>query len=396
MKNYTTHIIQKAALIVALIVLAFLFKAHAQTDANNSENKIHIKIMKDVNGKHTAIDTTFSSEAEANLFMKSFNDEDNSDDEMDKEDIEDNFNFNWNDADANKLKSFSFNFHDDSLDENNNSFHLDFNMPNWSEDDRAKFETDMENLKKEMKKNLKTFDMHWDTASLGNSFNYDFKFKMPDEKEMEQLKEEINNFHFEMPDSKAFMMPPPTFNYNTEGLNDADKKQFDEQMKKAEEEYKKAMELLKEKNGNLKMPPPCNGSYFFNFNDDDTADKKVNKKVIIIQKSDLKSEKSNSSKQSKSKTKFEEGSSPNFMVKDFKYYPNPSNGKFELSFNLATHGDLNVSITNATGKKIYNEMLKNFSGQYNQSFDISEQGAGVYLLNIRQGNEWMNKKVVIK
>lgn len=397
MKNYTTHIIQKASLMLALMVLAFLFNANAQTVDNSSENIIRIKVMKDVNGKQTLVDTTFTNEEDANAFMKNIDGDENEVIINEEDIVEEHFNFEGDKNDL-KLKNFSFNFHDDSLNKDNGIFKFQFSKPNWSEEDRAKLEVEMENLQKEIKQNFKSFDMDWDTSTTGSNFNYNFKFKIPDEKEMEQLKEELKNLNFNMPDIDNFSITPISpFNFKAEGFCDADKKKFDEQMKKAEKEYEKAIELLKDKNGTLRMPSPsCPGSFQFNYNNEDKTGKNVNKKLIVVQKSEAKSDKNKSTKSSKTKTNFEEGSSANFQVKDFKCFPNPSNGKFDLNFNLQSKGDLILSITDASGKKIVVQALTDFSGNYNQSFDISEHGAGVYLLNIRQGNEWMHKKVVVK
>ncbi|MEO8150612.1 MAG: T9SS type A sorting domain-containing protein [Bacteroidia bacterium] len=364
----------KALLLISIIAATLLSNAFAQS-SNANDNQIHIKISKDVNGKRTEIDTTFTNSDDADAFMKSFNDDDS---------------FDSGSGSGSGSNSFSFKFNDDSLNDKNATMHFDFDFPKWNDEDKAKFDDDLNKLKDELKKNIHSFDMHWDTSSNGNSYNYNFNFKMPDEKEMDELKDKLNDmkfdFDFNMPDVEWHFdepMPPasakPNFNYNAHGLNDADKAKFEEQMKKAEEEYKKAMDMLKENNGSLNSNP---------------SDKKVNKKIIIIEKSDSKNDKNKSSK--KTKTEIQEGKSPDFKINNLNYFPNPNNGKFDLSFNLPTRGDLNVSITDASGKKIYDETLKEFEGDYNQSFDISSHGKGVYFLNITQGKQWMNKKVVVK
>lgn len=77
-----------------------------------------------------------------------------------------------------------------------------------------------------------------------------------------------------------------------------------------------------------------------------------------------------------------------------KFYPNPGNGKFNLSFNLKEKGDTDIQVMNVEGRTVYSEKLKNFSGQYDKEIDISSEPKGVYFVKVNQGNHSLVKKLV--
>lgn len=380
MINYVTHSLVKAALVVAFILLAFVNNMFAQTNPQQHDNKIRIKISKDINGKQSEIDTTFETEEAADIFMSEYNSDENIGDN--------NLDIHINDEDLSN-QSFSFYLNEDSASGNKNMFNLGFTAPGWSQEDREKFNAQMKKLHEDLKNELGDFSFKMDTASPSNNFNYNFNFKMPDEKEIEKLQEDLKGLNIEMPP----IPDVPNFDYKAEGLSKEDQKKFDEAMQKAEAEYKKAMDLLKEKDGKIVMPPmpPCCSSFNFNFDDNKTPGNNQ-KRVIIIEKSATKKSK----KDANTKSTFEEGKSKNFEISNFNYYPNPNNGKFEMSFSLPDKGDLKITISDSDGRTFYNETLQNFSGQYEQSFDLREEGAGVYILKITQGTGWMTKKIIVK
>lgn len=83
-------------------------------------------------------------------------------------------------------------------------------------------------------------------------------------------------------------------------------------------------------------------------------------------------------------------------MSEMKMFPNPHDGKFNLSFNLKNKGDAKVSIFNIEGKEVYSEKLPNFTGEYNKDIDISGNKKGVYFVKIQQGSHSQVKKVVLE
>lgn len=78
------------------------------------------------------------------------------------------------------------------------------------------------------------------------------------------------------------------------------------------------------------------------------------------------------------------------------FYPNPSNGKFNLRFNLKNKGNTSVNVMNTEGKTIYTETLSNFSGTYDKEIDISKNPKGTYFIKVEQGAHAQLKKIVLE
>jgi hypothetical protein len=83
-------------------------------------------------------------------------------------------------------------------------------------------------------------------------------------------------------------------------------------------------------------------------------------------------------------------------VENLRFSPNPNDGKFELNFKLKDKKTVQVKVVDMQGKVVYNEKVKDFDGKYANKIDISENGDGIYILQIIQGNKASTSKIVIK
>ena len=83
-------------------------------------------------------------------------------------------------------------------------------------------------------------------------------------------------------------------------------------------------------------------------------------------------------------------------VKDITFYPNPNDGKFVLKFDVPKEVATTIRIIDTKGQSVYEQELPAFVGQYHQEINISERNAGLYLLQIVQGNEVMMRKILIQ
>lgn len=86
----------------------------------------------------------------------------------------------------------------------------------------------------------------------------------------------------------------------------------------------------------------------------------------------------------------------NLVISTLNLAPNPNRGLFDLQFNLNNKGDTSINIFNALGRNIYNYELSDFSGEFRDAIDISQNGTGLYFIEIRQGNKSIVKKIVLK
>ena len=87
-------------------------------------------------------------------------------------------------------------------------------------------------------------------------------------------------------------------------------------------------------------------------------------------------------------------SSEDFEFKDFSLYPNPNKGSFRMSFTPESNDDIEIIVYDLSGRKIYNKTFQN-SGLFNQELQINTISAGVYFVNIQNGENNMIKRILL-
>lgn len=83
-------------------------------------------------------------------------------------------------------------------------------------------------------------------------------------------------------------------------------------------------------------------------------------------------------------------------IENLSFSPNPNGGQFELSFNLPQSGKTEVVVYATDGRTVYQQNLGKFSGPYRKSIDISNEGAGTYILHVKQGKKTLAEKLIIQ
>jgi len=168
---------------------------------------------------------------------------------------------------------------------------------------------------------------------------------------------------------------------NVKIIHKGDSKEMDAEIEKA----------LKEAG----VDPNTKGAHKMVIIDEDTAPNKDGKSEkrttkIVMLKMDL----TDASTEDIKRLKNQLGNVDNKVEMDnMKLYPNPSDGKFNLNFNLKNIGDAEVTVYDMQGKQVYNEKLPNFSGEYNKPIDISSNAKGIYFVKIEQGKHTQVKKI---
>lgn len=81
-------------------------------------------------------------------------------------------------------------------------------------------------------------------------------------------------------------------------------------------------------------------------------------------------------------------------INRIEFSPNPSNGQFQLNFELPERQNTRVMVLDGMGRKVHEELLNNFDGQYSNRIDIGSQPDGVYFLIIAQGDKQFTRKIV--
>jgi Secretion system C-terminal sorting domain len=148
-------------------------------------------------------------------------------------------------------------------------------------------------------------------------------------------------------------------------------------------------------------------SFTFSFDSDDKSDKKIKRssKVIIIEdgkKKNQKKEKESKGDKKETPAK-EEKQQPTkgqtafeLTPENFNLSPNPGKGLYNLNFDLASTEPVAVKMLDFAGREVFSDVAENFTGHYENQIDITGKSRGTYLLQIKQGESWMHKKVMLQ
>lgn len=75
-------------------------------------------------------------------------------------------------------------------------------------------------------------------------------------------------------------------------------------------------------------------------------------------------------------------------------YSNPSDGTFNIRFQVAEQGDTQISITDLQGKEVFGEVLPNFSGTFERAVTLPQAAKGTYFVKVTQ-NGYSNTRTVV-
>lgn len=84
-----------------------------------------------------------------------------------------------------------------------------------------------------------------------------------------------------------------------------------------------------------------------------------------------------------------------FSFGDFKLYPNPSNGEFNLSFKVLNTEKVSVRLHDFRGRLIGEKKYTNVSTVFTEKLKFDNVKTGLYLLQITNGNKQTTKKIMI-
>lgn len=86
----------------------------------------------------------------------------------------------------------------------------------------------------------------------------------------------------------------------------------------------------------------------------------------------------------------------NLTIEDLTLFPNPNRGMFRLEFNLPGRGQTSIRVFNSDARLIYSFDLGEYTGDFSDEIDISQNGPGAYFLEVRQGATSMVKKIILQ
>jgi len=85
-----------------------------------------------------------------------------------------------------------------------------------------------------------------------------------------------------------------------------------------------------------------------------------------------------------------------FETDAIELYPNPTRGYFNLKLQVNTLQNVGLELVNSLGETVSAKYLTDFQGEINETFDISTQPSGVYLLRIRMDDKLITRKVTLQ
>ena len=89
----------------------------------------------------------------------------------------------------------------------------------------------------------------------------------------------------------------------------------------------------------------------------------------------------------------------NDLARKLAVYPNPSNGTFTITFesNLnSVNNNVKVDVYDLQGRLVYNNNYSNTSSIFKETITMENARAGVYMVNISEGNRTTSHKLVIE
>ena len=81
---------------------------------------------------------------------------------------------------------------------------------------------------------------------------------------------------------------------------------------------------------------------------------------------------------------------------NFSVTPNPNQGVFDVNISNINKSDINLNIYNSQGKKVYSETIHAIQQDITKRINLDNLSAGIYFLNIQQGDIIKTQKIIIQ
>lgn len=84
-----------------------------------------------------------------------------------------------------------------------------------------------------------------------------------------------------------------------------------------------------------------------------------------------------------------------FDISDLTISPNPNQGNFNIKLNSTSNQDIKINVYDISGREIFAQSYPNQSA-FSQNIQLNNVQAGVYLVNIHDGNHTAVKKIIVQ
>ncbi|MBO3699964.1 T9SS type A sorting domain-containing protein [Roseivirga sp. E12] len=83
-------------------------------------------------------------------------------------------------------------------------------------------------------------------------------------------------------------------------------------------------------------------------------------------------------------------------LRDINFYPNPSDGRFDVELETGNDSAIQISIIDPEGNEVYNRTGTPRDGRYDFRVDLSDERKGIYIMKVVQNNKALTKRVIIE
>jgi hypothetical protein len=81
---------------------------------------------------------------------------------------------------------------------------------------------------------------------------------------------------------------------------------------------------------------------------------------------------------------------------NFNLFPNPSQGKITIKFDVNSADDINIQLFDIRGRRVNVQEFSNVIGQFSKELDYSNVAKGLYILKVSNGLKRISKKILVE
>ena len=88
--------------------------------------------------------------------------------------------------------------------------------------------------------------------------------------------------------------------------------------------------------------------------------------------------------------------SENLQLNDISFYPNPSDGHFQLKIDVINDDPIQLMIVDDQGNEVHNKTTSPQNGIFSMSIDLAKEGKGLYVLKVEQSGKALTKRIIVE